>query len=137
MSLKSWKEEFYSIAADEVADNDLDAVRHSIKKWTGLLPYNLEKHEVALDEDFDIIYYKDSDAERFTIDSVTCALCNKYYPCDDCPLFLYLGYRCDYDHSGTTGPYQRFKTNGNPQDMIDALTEIEKSLTKGELKLQK
>lgn len=36
MSLDTWKAEFYSIPAEEVAAKD--AIQHSLTKWIGLRP---------------------------------------------------------------------------------------------------
>lgn len=47
MSLETWKEEFYKIPAEECIKEQ--ALDHSITKWEGLRPENLQKHGLFLD----------------------------------------------------------------------------------------
>jgi len=44
MSLKTWKEEFYPVEAEDAASNPIEATKHSIQKWKGAMAESLEKH---------------------------------------------------------------------------------------------
>jgi len=133
MSIKTWKTEFYPIAAVQLA-NSLDSVciEHSIQKWKGLLPKNLQKHGLKKDH-FTI---SDSKSE-FNFDANSCALCHKYTDIEEnklcyskllkkhCPLYEFLDRPCD---ESTTNEneivlYSLFRTSAtNPQAMVQALT---------------
>jgi hypothetical protein len=82
MSVESWKEEFYSEPANQVPAGR--AARHSLKKWQGALPENLEKHDVAYVNArvFDL-----SRRDEVIFGSGTCALCEAVRDeCDKCVL---------------------------------------------------
>ena len=77
MSLKSWQQEFYSQEASSlVNESDEDCLIHSIKKWTGALPENLEKHEVIY-RDHNLLALV-TDMKSVSFSGLTCALCQKY-----------------------------------------------------------
>lgn len=115
MSLQSWKKEFYPTEASEI-DNTPDAIEHSITKWKGLLPENLSKHYLEIDDGS----IWDSNKGYMVISAGTCALCQLFIEtdCPNCPLRDYLGHRCD---DGEDSPYIIFSLSNNPQPMIDAL----------------
>ena len=49
MSLKTWKEEFYSVPASKLARSSvIKCLEHSILKWRGLFPSHLKRHKVSL-----------------------------------------------------------------------------------------
>ena len=80
MSIESWKKEFYPISADEVKEKD--AVEASLKKWRGLLPKNLEKHNVRLERRSNLTMLIDKATGEVYINIIgveTCALCTYYY----------------------------------------------------------
>ena len=81
-SLKSWTEEFYT-PADRIPP--AEALDHSIRKWTGLLPRNRQRHGVWRDHNL----LTDGVASVHAGDT-TCALCQCYprSDCDGCPLCL-------------------------------------------------
>jgi len=81
MSLASWKKEFYKTPAYEVSKRF--ALKHSLRKWQGLLAKNRRKHRVGFNG---IEVYDEND--YLTIDSSSCALCNHYMEneCNGCPL---------------------------------------------------
>ena len=131
MSLKTWKEEFYPIPADEVKKKD--ALAHSLRKWEGLRKAQLDKHglvrrrcEIAEDDSFFV--------PHLAIAAETCALCvlaekesdvntrvpcaSSYY-CGKCPLYQLEGKACDY---GENDPYGIFTCEGNPEPMISLIT---------------
>lgn len=140
MSVESWNEEFYPISAKDLVNDEklshihpdevaIKCAEHSLQKWKGLLPVNLTKHNVTR-----------NDKGFISICSNSCALCEEYFnyqdkhtdyqsECIDCPLFQYLGQRCDIDTDKTSSPYLKFIERHNPKPMIKAL--------KGALKMLK
>jgi hypothetical protein len=115
MSAKTWIEEFCPITASQVTSDG--ALGHSIRKWTGLLKENRQKH--------DLRKYKSTliDVNGFTVINIngdTCALC-KHYDCYKCPLYKILGEApCDlHDES----PYFIYIRTGNPVPMLNALNK--------------
>ena len=88
MSLESWKKEFYRTPASKVSRRH--ALKHSLKKWVGLLSKNRRKHRVQLYE----AQLSDNDCNTLDIDSDSCALCHHYIDkdCEGCPISF--GLRC-------------------------------------------
>ena len=70
MGIQSWKEEFYSVEAQDVPEKE--AIAHCILKWEGLRKCNLRKHNVKVNQDNWGYIPIHADAE-------TCALCHIYY----------------------------------------------------------
>jgi len=128
MSFKSWKEEFYPKEADDYINRtDKSCLKHSIQKWEGALPENLEKHQVNYKEHavFDL-----PTTQALHYHGMTCALCRKYdeaSPYED---------DCDCYSSGTDEycPIVRVKgttcndiytiTKNDPTDMINLLKDV-------------
>lgn len=81
MSLASWKKEFYKTPAHKVSERF--ALKHSLRKWRGLLYKNRRKHKVyfAGTKVYD-------DHNLLSIDESSCALCHHYQEneCRGCPL---------------------------------------------------
>lgn len=100
MSLDTWEEEFYPVAAKEFKNaSDEECVEHALQKWRGALPENCEKHETSY-EDHEI-FEPDSEYLMFAFTGNTCSLCQKYPDtCKDddenyCPIVRFLGESCD------------------------------------------
>lgn len=98
MSLKTWIKEFYPEKAEDATTNDLTAINHSIRKWTGALPENLEKHNLKYTNQ--TVYEPGGLLLFFTGES--CALCKRYNydDCTDtnnvrCPIVRATKHRCD------------------------------------------
>ena len=132
MSIQTWLEEFMPVDPDTYAGSEIvenmtakEAVLHSIKKWEGALPENLEKHNLNYGSHAIYDLYNLDEEVEFSGDN--CALCAKYprcssnyipgtgkmeKKCPDCPLNNYLGEMCAeiYGESEFT-----------PQPMISAL----------------
>lgn len=103
MSKESWLAEFYPITAKQAVQQGGGAVpliEHSLRKWEGLRPENLERHGVRIDSLGDVVT---DDASRpgigdipvVRIDATTCSLCEEYFlrfrggggdACSACPL---------------------------------------------------
>lgn len=124
MSLKTWKKEFYSRPLKKFTK--IQAIEHSLKKWTGLSKKNIQKHGLFLKN-----YTSLRDAENLSIniDCESCALCVKYLKdwdgsviskCEQCPLYITLGRACD-DRTSGDSPYSLFIDNQDPEPMIVAL----------------
>lgn len=124
MSLKTWKQEFYPIPAQEAAEKGMIAcIKHSLQKWIGLRPENRARHGV---KGVKRIYstkfgYYDGCLD---IDSGTCSLCQKYDKtslfCDSCPIYRATGKVC---HSWVGSPYGQYTFDGSPEPMINVLTK--------------
>lgn len=122
MSLASWKEEFYPMPALTCPCDQ--ALEHSIRKWTGLLPENLKKHKVFLDAH----YVRDLESPNcaFRIDGDSCALCANYYTesaCrseEACPILLVTGADCSRE-------YQEFVSQSQVSPMLDLLKRVEEA----------
>lgn len=117
MSLTTWCNEFYPVPADDVSVQN--AVAHSLQKWKGLRPENLEKHGLIRYGDREIREVESPPLRSYVpslaIDADSCALCYHFLRdedtdefdddgdvvCSRCPLHQTLGHDCD--HAG--GPY--------------------------------
>jgi hypothetical protein len=128
MSFENWKKEFYPKAASEfIIKTDEECLRHSIQKWKGALPENVEKHEVTYKEHavFDVL-----NGQELHYNGMSCALCKKYsdlapdeddcdcysYESDEyCPVVRVKGYTCNDTYMDTLN---------DPTDMINLLKDI-------------
>lgn len=143
MSLDTWKEEFYFTPETDFASmTDLEAAKHSLRKWSGATKENCDKHQVIYQVNV-IFDLTNDDALQFDLD--TCALCAKYctdlsHPCTvvttdgeeiKCPIYEHLGQTCDGDSDtspvGMSDTLYR-KSAHDPQPMIDILTSIVEKL---------
>ena len=104
MSLETWKAEFYPVEADKATGSDMEALDHSIVKWTGLLKNNLEKHGVEKERLRErlIIFGTDFGTDAFIVNGTSCALCRKYTKvrddepdCNECPIWRMTGLNCE------------------------------------------
>lgn len=145
MSFETWKREFYPKDADEVNDNYVDAVEHSLKKWVGLRRENLKRHNMTyaihrwgnLKRDMDYVgirgRHSDKSERDLNVNGDSCALCLLYEgldgDCRACPIQKLLGKRCDEARWGeeSHSPYRVFRDTGNPEPMI---TVLENALVK-------
>ncbi len=136
MSIKTWKEEFYKVDANDV--DDKDALDHSISKWTGLLPENLKKHDVELFTRVSTILVGDNsfDPDNIIIDARSCALCVHHLmpgqkPCMGCPIWKFRSSRCDKsdlnDYDGLS-EWEEFSINLDPVPMLSLLTQVKANL---------
>jgi len=119
MSITTWKKEFYG-SLKEASKSDVKALKHGIRKWTGLLPKNLEKHGVFREE----YYFITDTVNTFEIDMTTCALCERHFhvkECSKCPI---------NDCCCDGGPYIKWDEEGNPRPMIRVLKKALKERIK-------
>jgi hypothetical protein len=126
-NLKAWKKEFYPTRAD-TRMSKINAVRHSLRKWKGLLPENLDRYNITVS----FINF------ALPVGGDSCALCQKYYDtsfpkhderrCQKCPLAQVLGQRCDSRDGENLSPWQSFSFDGNPIPMIEALEKTLREL---------
>lgn len=128
MSLETWKDEYYPVDAGEVRKDD--ALDHSLRKWTGLLPENLARHGAVL-EDFGcgVRVTAEGGTDSFRMDGLTCALCATH-ECKECPLKVIGGEECDPDDCHAPTVYRTFHATLNPQPMIELMTRVKKELEK-------
>lgn len=153
MSLETWKAEFYAMPAHDphaIAD-DLAAVYHSLQKWRGLLPENLQRHGLVRRA---FVLWDDEGRERFSVDANSCALCQRRQDYDTsaidcgrgggCPLLnVRDGLQCDQTEEDREecadvenlplSPYAAFTSSregGDPRPMLELLEKARQSLTK-------
>lgn len=127
MGIASWKKEFYKGRVRDAAKDDLDAINHSLLKWTGLLPENLERHGVVRGERS--IQGDDGrgNIKWFYINDETCALCHQVHVvdyhsgCGDCLYHQWYTESCD---ANARSPYEVWRLQGNPVPMIKALENV-------------
>ncbi|TXH54255.1 MAG: hypothetical protein E6Q97_11375 [Desulfurellales bacterium] len=123
MSLASWKEEFYPVRAIECKKEQ--ALDHSILKWTGLLPENLKKHGVFLQNQY-LKDFKDPD-NLLAIDGSSCALCVWHYAegwCvveGACPIYLATRRECGKE-------YGLFAREAQVLPMLNLLQQVKEAL---------
>lgn len=123
MSIASWKKEFYPVnaASKRATASPLAAAKHSLRKWIGLRPENLEAHGLWNNGLYKILECGTND-EAFRIDSDSCALCQLIKPerngqgCGECPLAIVRGGApCDGKKSNESkSPYAA----SSPEPMI-------------------
>ncbi len=135
MSLQTWIDEFYPVAAETLPKDDKVLLEHALKKWRGLTPENLTKHDLVnmsgtLREQGRTLY-------GFKITSDTCSLCYWYCfsdvvggredGCHSCPLFKTRRNTCDSGY-GADSPYGAFTYSDNPKPMIELIEQALKDL---------
>lgn len=121
MSIKTWKKEFYPKSAASRMSKKA-AIEHSIKKWEGLLPENLKKHEVVIDVCGNI----HDDEIKFEISDQSCALCQKYWVecCIKCPLYKKLGFVCGKGKIEAGDGWVYYMEEGDPELMLKNLRSL-------------
>jgi hypothetical protein len=133
MSLESWKKEFYPVPADQVKGM-VNALKHSIKKWTGFRPENLAKHDLSTQT---ALIKDPTDPNFFKDMGKSCALCVLYHDkkgsydhsCAKCPIVKTRESRCDVAVESEQGgsPYRNFMLLGNPEPMLELLEQTLKN----------
>lgn len=134
MSIKEWMKEFYPTKPRENIESELQAARHSLKKWTGMreevleaygITYKDKRFHSGLKEDAGL--YKD----YYPIGINTCALCEfhklkahyEFPDCSDCILNK-ICIECGEKYSA----YSYFIKSCNPEPMIEVLERAVKIL---------
>jgi len=93
MSIESWQEEFYPIDASKMKGaSNVAQIEHCLRKWRGLTPEALEKHELIAHEDG---AYDDASHLAIGVGVDDCALCQNHHTtvtgengCRTCPLAI-------------------------------------------------
>lgn len=127
MSLETWKAEFYPETTVKAAKRgDSAAVEHSLRKWEGLRPANLERHGMVTSEFGPRIFEQKNHLMKFGVAADTCALCQLHYEkeCCTCPLAKVRGdVPCDDETKDEVrSPWGEWTHNRNPSPMIHWLT---------------
>jgi len=132
MSMETWLDEFYPKTVYDLSDNptDLECIDHSILKWSGALPKNLEKHEVEYAD-----YTVRNNSNFLPFDGTTCALCQVYHTEDGgcynselneaCPIVRFLHRRCDQ-----CSPNIYHQSKYTPEPMINLLQQTREYILK-------
>ena len=130
MSLKTWKKEFYPVEADspEAQASTRAAIEHSLRKWRGLRPEALLKHEVRLVGLYNAEVVDDCSSQF--INGRSCALCIQFDDasgnCDGCPIFKVSGVACDpAKNSDEVSAWEVYVHDADPEPMI---AQLEKAL---------
>ena len=142
MSFSTWKKEFYPVKAKTIAKkgSEVDIVQHSLTKWIGLRPENLDKHEMRLHGYHSITDvpagdllegdWPYSDKTVLSITDESCSLCKAYRhddmvwhvdACERCPLYIVRkNTPCTSRQKGqeSVSPYGMFTGSGDPEPMI-------------------
>jgi len=131
MSIKSWKEKYYPIPANQVEKKD--AVQHSLLKWEGLQSDVLI--EYGLNRSAEIYQIEDFEGATFEVTADTCALCLLYYDeekehegppklmCEKCPIYEEQGCSCTSptgDGPSQWGAWIR----GDARPMLEILQQV-------------
>lgn len=131
MSLESWKQKYYPIPAKKTGKWNLeDTLRHSIRKWKGFRPANLEEHGLQA-RATGIVDTRDGwGCEMMTTDQ--CSLCVKFATnkdCLHCPIVVVTGVRCDAAPSGyDDSPWELMVYDKDPEPMIALLKRVKKEM---------
>ena len=133
MSLTSWKARFYPVEANRACSNAIEALKHSILKWSGATKANLSAHGLVKLPDSSGIYYALTGSE-FNFGTESCALCQLTKDrdgvnCNRCPIVLHLGHECYGCNKRGINAYARFMDHYDPRSMIVLL---KKALAKEE-----
>jgi hypothetical protein len=109
MSKSSWRKEFYPIPPSKVPKKN--ALKHSLQKWIGMLPENLEKHGLEKDD------------VPIRMDSKTCTLCYYYgkFTCIGCP---FNENESEFNEEFCREYFESWWRNNNPKPMIEALQRL-------------
>ncbi len=129
MSIKSWKQEFYPITAEQAArKGDLAAIDHAYLKFRGTFPSNLKRH--GCEKWKCRVLFDDLE---FCFGHTTCALCVRNTgpafdmpDCYRCPLFVSGGIECSQDESA----YREWEESNDPRPMLKALRAARKLVLK-------
>lgn len=126
MSIETWKAEFMPVSANDplVQINGVEAARHSWWKWYGMLPKNLAKHHVKLDQ-FNSEVSGSDGRGVYVMGSSNCALCVRYRDnsgftdCTICPLAIVRGgVECFCaTETEVISPYEA-ATEGSPKELV-------------------
>ena len=139
MSLDTWKDEFYRVAAnDRSIKTNLQAAQHSLRKWRGMTEENMDRHGVTLSTAGNLECYDGELWDMLAISSSSCALCHKHSlreptpDCHYCPLRrIRNGARCDIGTSlEKVSPWAMWSRHASPDAMIRLLEKSVNSLTK-------
>lgn len=92
MSLKEWKEKYYPITAEEIANTKgvgpIKLIQHSLQKWKGLRLQEMGKYDLLATEKF---IHCHGTLKNLSISNISCSLCQKYLsiipPCNKCPIY--------------------------------------------------
>ena len=121
MSFTTWKKEFYPTTAHSTKGAPVvDAINHSLQKWTGLRAENLAKH--GLERVAGHVRKLDGATTYQVAQAPQCALCVKFArqdSCTTCPLATNKDPAPSY---GCIDQWTEFAYAGNPEPMIAALT---------------
>lgn len=122
MPIETWKAEFEPTGAHTPGFTVVDAIEHSLRRWTGLRHENLEKHGLRRYHAKSItgVVGPKGQLTLLHFGRNDCALCVKFLndDCEGCPLEE-IGKGC----LSLKSPYRIAKITGNEEPMLQALRE--------------
>ena len=120
MSMSTWKKEFYPIDASKIK-TEKGAIKHSLRKWEGLLQKNLKKHKMTASHRY---HLEDENDNRLRINGDSCALCRLINSkCNECPIVKCGFGPCDWGSDNNDG-WRRWIDNDDPKPMIKLLKKV-------------
>ena len=118
MSSRSWEEEFYPLSASRVSEKD--ALDHSIRRCTGLLVENMDRHRLKIGSDHNLVSKSRFRFSWFPVQACSCALCLHHLDrigCGRCPLVRSGELCCNDKHS----PWKAWRRTGDVRPLLAAL----------------
>lgn len=125
MSLKTWKQKYYP-KKPTTKMTWLQAINHSITKWSGMDEDTLAEYGVYC-ADIDL-NDRGISTKPFKINSSSCALCVKAEPstfpdCVFCPITIMRGSPCDASQGNTDSEFSMWCRLQDPKPMQELLKE--------------
>lgn len=140
-TLQDWINTYYPISASAAIGSDIEALDHSIRKWSGLGPDILKQHNVeqggAIRGRYILLTISSPTEARqtFSVTDSSCALCKlddlrrsedgDPDVCANCPLVQCGEHECGADGS----PYSHWIDTGDNIPMLETLIRVRRKLT--------
>ena len=135
MTPKEWLAKHYPVPASEATGSELEAARHSLRKWEGLTS---KARGSLLVSGLRLLVSYDSSSEVIRFNVRTCALCQRHLDgCERCVLYqIRDGVTCFREDDEGRNPYESLKYHGDPLPMIRLLRKAVKELKREEGKAE-
>lgn len=119
MSLKAWKKKYYP-KKPTIKMTWLQAIDHSITKWSGMDADTLEEYGLYVSGGQ--IWEVYSNVDPLEVNSSSCALCIKTClqhgaSCHGCPIMIMRGEPCDNSQGSNESEYAQWQEKHDPKPM--------------------
>ena len=125
---KTWLATYLPVAAEDCPGDNVSLLRHALRKWKGLRPAALKRHNVAVIKN--VVRDVESGEALLRVTSSSCGLCIHYVDedCRYCPLAISRGdvpcdETADQAEEDQGDPFHCFINKQDPKPMIAALTQ--------------